>query len=605
MPAEARTERDQRDSYNHAISQSSNASTAQTYPFNVEWLPESSQVYHGPRKRMREILDQYSPHDREISTQSQVLDYLIKDFSNLAGQIRKIKFYIIDDSGKILRFFIIWCDHDVDAREGFFEAASRVVSKTGWYPLVTGNRAFHHNRELTDFMEIGLRKAMNKANIEKLPGLGSFKAISNFYYGEGVSILLQSSVYDIVLDAGMTENELSLSKLRSDSRKWLFMSHSHLDHTGGAGVFINDRKFVISASPLTLELLLSAISNTRNIPDSLPKNFFYRFAPMWYRTRYVFSDGSSIETVPTYHFPGSMGFVFTFSDGKTVFYSGDLNVSASYVARMVNRLEPYPGTSGAYVFDAGRRHIDYGILDGTFVGRKIGSTGFEVESLLETIESSLTRGRNHLILTPPRDYGFFTFIHLYDDLISASSRRVEARVFLDPVILEQAELLEWRLKRKRKGELDDAFVSFLNSRVTLAESVRVYDITKNLERNLQKLDERHIRVVAILDDKRYSDRNYVSSKALACLKSPGLDISRVGKAATQPMTGYLSETSLTDFDSGIWLLHSREELLRDYILSGKQEYAHVFLFHNFKGRIERFIKTVRAAGYTRNISALT
>jgi len=560
-----------------------------TYPFHIEWLPHGDQVYHGPRRRMRRMLSKHSKSTNEVYTQAQVVDYLLATYPNLSRSIDKVKFYLVHDRDLLLRFFIMWCGHSVDVRETFFEDSKQIVALTGWYPMVTGHRVFHHRRKLVDFVDAGLRKAMNKANIEALPGLGTLVEITNLSQGEGTSILLRSSTYDLVLDTGMSENDLKLDLLNPKTRKWLFVSHSHKDHTGGMAPFVTDRKFVVASSPITLELFLQAVSDEIRIQEYLPKHFFYRFAPMWYRSHYQFSDGSAIETAPTYHFPGSMGFIFTFADGKTLFYSGDFNVSASYlVTKLGEGAEPF-------ALDLGRPYLDYAILDGAFIGRRIGSALNETGGILERARASLYGGRNLLFLTPPSDYGLFLFLHLYDELISGP-HKARTRIFLDPRVIRQLEILEWRMKRKRRGSLDDALVKFLASRVTLAESVRVFDVTANLEENLRQMNSRNLQAVMILDDAQW--QRYLSRQVLSYLDPPGLDISRVGRAATRPADTLPPKGAETvDFDGGIWLLHSQEQLLQDYLLSGNTKYGHVFLFHNFKGRLKRFVKRVKATGY--------
>jgi hypothetical protein len=321
---------------------------------------------------------------------------------------------------------------------------------------------------------------------------------------------------------------------------------------------------------------------------------------MWNGTKYKFADGSSVEAIPTYHFPGSVGYLFTFSNGKTLFYSGDLNVSASYLAEKLGFAEGAPT-----IFNLGRSFVDYGIIEGAFVGRKIGSSSNCTKDISHAIENSIANGRNHLLLTPSSDYGFFMFLHLYDILISRPTRKVDVRLFLDPQIIRQLEIIEWRLKRKQRGSLDNSLLQFLKKRNTLAESVRVFDFASSAEANLKQINDRNIRTVFILDDQKYTDHDYLSPSILALMEKSGLDVSRVGKAATLPTTSDLIDKNrITDFDGNIWLLHSSEKMLMDYLLKGKQSYGQVYLFHNFKGRFEKFAKQLKYYGYSGNISFL-
>ncbi len=433
------------------------------FGFHIEGLPNEPQKYHGPRARMRELFGRVDRRAPPFAPED-VVDYLVVTYPELSRAIRKLKFYQVPEPSVTLRFFILWCDFVAAARETFFELGEVIIRETGWYPLVTGNRVVHHTRPLVDYLDAGLRKAMNKSDIESLPGLGTFDSITRLANGEGTSILVRSSAYDLVLDTGMEVGDVPFQTLDPRRRKWLFLSHSHRDHTGGMDPFVADKKFVISATPMTLNLWLRAISGRVNVPRYIPKEFFYRFAPMWYRSKYTFMDGSSIEVFPTYHFPGSAGYRFTFADQKTMFYSGDMNVAATYVTRPITDNQLVLGLG------LGIPATDYAILDGAFVGRKIGSAPGGGNEILNAVQQSLRTGRNHVLLTPPDDYGLFLFLHLYDALI-ASSRTINTRVFIDPAILSQLQIIEWRLKRKRKGELDDALIKFLTQRSTLAESV--------------------------------------------------------------------------------------------------------------------------------------
>jgi glyoxylase-like metal-dependent hydrolase (beta-lactamase superfamily II) len=569
------------------------------YPVQIEWVEQKNQIYHGPRKRMRELLNKYRKN--KFFSQSQVVEYLLENYPQCVSSMMKLKFYLYNDrDGKPLRFFILWCDYNAEIREVLFEESERIVSKTGWYPMITGSRVFHHRRPIVDFMEFNMKKTMNKNNIEKLPGLGNLEKIINFSNGNGTSVLIQTSAYDLILDAGMTDKELKLDCLRRDKRKWLFLSHCHKDHTGGINPFINNKLFVISTTPLTLELLFTTIFFGQGIVAEgyLPKNFFYRFAPMWYRANYQFSDGSSITTLPTYHYPGSIGFLFTFSNGKKLFYSGDINLSASYLS--INKLNNLSNT-----FSIDETYVDYALFDGAYIGRKIGSDAEEAKNILKVVEDSILAGKNFLFLTPPADYGVFLYFHLYNHFIS-SSRKLETRIFLDPIIMNQIKLIEWRLKRQRKGELDDALIKYFEQRQTLIESVRVFDSSINLEKNIKYLNEKNIPVIIILDDSKYNDKDYISDQSIFYLKNFGLNIARIGKSATRPIDiNNLDTESILNFDEGIWLLHTQEQLLKDYFLSNKGSFGHILLFHNFQKRIEKFIKELNLDGYEGKVSFLS
>jgi hypothetical protein len=571
-------------------------------PFHIEWLPEEEQHYHGPRKHMKEMLIRHSVTEEKRFNQAQVIKHIISKYPQYLDAIEKIKFYrIIDEASKApLHFFIIWCNYSMEVREELYAKRDLITGTTGWYPVITRHRVFHHNRTLLDLIDNGLKKSMNKSAIERLPGLGNLLEITNFSEGSGTSILLKTTSYDLILDAGMTGDELKFGQLRPQTRKWLFISHSHKDHTGGMDPFLKGKQYMIAINPISFELFLNAIEDLHDLDTYLPKDLFYRLAPMWYRSVYKFNDGSSIQTIPTYHFPGSIGYLFTFSNGETLFYSGDLNISASYLGETIG-----VGNGNVSLFDLGRKSIDYGLIEAAFVGRKIGSNNSNVKDLAQAIESSAIAKCNHLLITPPSDYGFFLFLHLYNTLISKSTRKIDVRLFLDSKIIKQLEILEWRIKRKQTGSLDDGLLEFLKKRTTIAESVRVFDFSYDTENNLQQLSNRNIAGIFILDDQKLKDPTYISSSVLALMNQPGLDISCVGKAATKTIPSNLfGDAPIVDFDGHVWLLHSTEELLKNYFLKGPQQYKQVYLFHNFKDRLKRFVKQLNQSGYSGTITPL-
>jgi hypothetical protein len=571
-------------------------------PFHIEWLPEEEQHYHGPKKHMKEMLFKHSVTEEKQFNQAEVINHVISTYPNYLDSIEKIKFYrIIDEASKApLHFFLIWCNYSMEVREELYASRDKITATTGWYPVITGHRVFHHKRSSLDLIDKGLKKSMNKSAIVRLPGLGNLLEITNFSEGKGTSILLKTTNYDLILDAGMTEEELKFDQLSPQTRKWLFISHSHKDHTGGMDPFIKGKQYAIAINPVSLELFLNAIEDIHDLETYLPKDFFYRLAPMWYRSDYKFVDGSSIQTIPTYHFPGSIGYLFTFSNGETLFYSGDLNVTASYLGERFGH-----SNINHTSFDLGRKNVDYGLIEAAFVGRKIGTYNGNVIDLVQTIENSAIEGHNHLLFTPPNDYGFFLFLHLYDTLISKSTRKVDVRLFLDPRIIKQLAIIEWRMKRKQTGSLDDGLLDFLKHRTTLAESVRVFDFSYKIQSNLKQLSDRKIPGIFILDDQRADDPIYLSPSVFNLMQQSGLDVSRIGKAATKPMTSDLiGNCPITDFDGHFWLLHSTEKALSDYFLNGPQQYKQLYLFHNFKGRLEKFAKHLNQSGYRGKINSL-
>jgi hypothetical protein len=345
-------------------------------------------------------------------------------------------------------------------------------------------------------------------------------------------------------------------------------------------------------------VLLATLSRSADLNRTLPKDFFYRIAPMWYGSTYGFVDGTSIQPIPTYHFPGSMGFLFRFTDGKTLLYSGDLNVRGAYLAHRLGANSGHP-----VGFDAGPKNIDVGIIEAAFIGRKIGLSNDASDSITLSVSRAIENGRHALLLTPPGDYGLYLFLHLYDRVVAKATRTINAKLFLDPLILQQLALIEWRMKRKQVGSLDDACRAWLADRATLGESVRVFDFAADPAGNVSELVTRRMRGVFILSDRLAKDPSYFPDSVRHQLEIDGLDVLLIGKAATIPRDDD-SEDARETFGAGPWLLHSSETELANYLLAGPQRFCEVYLFHNFGRRLERFSKALTDRGFAGTIKVL-
>lgn len=570
-------------------------------PFKIEWLPHNTQQFHGARKDMKAMLQKYDTKDAIRFSQEEVIKYITNNFPQYIPHIERIKFYRTKEkeTDTSLHLFILWSSFNVRAREELYSLRETITLATGWYPYLTGQHIDHHRRPNLNLVDEGLKKSMNKSAIEKLNGLGSLLEITNFYIGTGTSILLKTTSYDIVLDSGFKEDKLKTALLRPNKKKWLFISHSHGDHTGGLRKLMSNREFLIAINPISLELYLNAISGNEDRVPNLPGDLFYRVTPMWYRSLYRFKDGSSIETIPTCHFPGSMGYLFTFANRETLFFSGDINLEPSYVPGNANRKD-----KSTESFALGKKLIDYGILEACFVGRSIGEKN-TLQSLIEEIRNSISNHRNHLLLTPPNDYGFFLYLHIYNEIISRENSRSEVRMFIDSKLLSQLEIIEWRMKRKNTGSLDDRLITFLRGRKTLAESSRVYDFRLNTKDNINQLYDRGIPIIFILDDEKADMPAYISAAAFKAMEKPGLDVSRIGKSATQKRDIKLLENRVvTDYSSPEWLLHSLESTLSDFLLNSPQKFSNVILFHNYPNRLRKFIEELKLNGYKGHIEPL-
>jgi hypothetical protein len=70
---------------------------AQQYHFDIEWLTQDVQHYHGPRKRMKELLRKHPISEHKAYDQRQVIEYITTTYHQYVNAIDKIKFYKIID----------------------------------------------------------------------------------------------------------------------------------------------------------------------------------------------------------------------------------------------------------------------------------------------------------------------------------------------------------------------------------------------------------------------------------------------------------------------------------------------------------------------------
>ena len=99
----------------------------------------------------------------------------------------------------------------------------------------------------------------------------------------------------------------------------------------------------------------------------------------------------------------------------------------------------------------GRRTLTLGSSRLHLSSRKIGLGDDDAGSIISSVSRIIENGRHALLLTPPGDYGLYLFLHLYDRVIAKATRTIDAKLFLDPLILKQLAVIEWRMKRKQVG----------------------------------------------------------------------------------------------------------------------------------------------------------
>ena len=118
------------------------------------------------------------------------------------------------------------------------------------------------------------------------------------------------------------------------SQLHIFLSHAHLDHTVGI-TFLLDLIYsakcevTLHAEQRVLDVVMQQFSKTSLFPVALP----IKLAPI---SNNFQVEGVQIETFPLQHPGGSLGYVFSFSNGKRLAYVTDTAGGGDYFSRIEN-----------------------------------------------------------------------------------------------------------------------------------------------------------------------------------------------------------------------------------------------------------------------------
>ena len=135
-----------------------------------------------------------------------------------------------------------------------------------------------------------------------------------------------------LLDAGTGFFRLIGRELPSQLH--VFLSHAHLDHTVGITFLLDiiysaKCEVTLHAEQRVLDVVMQQFSETSLFPVALP----IKLAPI---SNNFQVDNVQIETFAMQHPGGSIGFIFTFPNGKRVAYVTDTSGGGDYFSRIAN-----------------------------------------------------------------------------------------------------------------------------------------------------------------------------------------------------------------------------------------------------------------------------
>ena len=247
-------------------------------------------------------------------------DFLSKNYPNISQYVEFITFYSFNFQEKNQSFqydiAYMYTKPDYTFRKDFFNERDNITKCTGWYPYMTGSRAYFNN--LTP------EKAYRKWGITKrrIPHLNIDAPVSMFNVAKdyaGTAILLNCSNGAILFDTAFGIEPSIIPQI-----SYIFISHFHQDHTGGIFEILRQREIPVFLSSLTLEYLLMLHGINDSDKTLLLKNSIVTDG--LHKLHYV---SQTLEFFNSYHCPGSEGCIYKNTD-QVIVYPGDMCLSNGF-----------------------------------------------------------------------------------------------------------------------------------------------------------------------------------------------------------------------------------------------------------------------------------
>lgn len=547
------------------------------------------------------------PNTRPLS-RGELIEVLEKEYSTYLPHISKLICYdlgnlklTIPNPPPVLK---IECMPDIPTRHDLWEMTEEFYGRTGWYPYVTGINEVSKGLIISQKIERALEHHADD-NVRKVGGLGSYDGsrIASLLdpripvpEGDiiGNSAVVQTEAADIILDAGIPRDRMNMDNLSKDSIRLVLITHPHEDHARAFREFLADRDTYILAGYVTLEFLLRKYCGKDVFRDLLTNSFFERFIPLRFDKPLVFRDGSSVTAVQTEHYPGAVGFILKFCDGKELYYSGDVNFESKYVKE-------------ATISKLRDRMFECSIIDGSQLSRRTRDKEFKEDpgDVLAGLQESLEAGENNIIVTNSADRGAQLALSLYPKVIRKTGVQRFCPLFLDEDIISQIGTVEYWLQRGEKKaveHLDQDIVGGFR-KAFLTRSIKVYPYDEHILRRAEEMNAIGWNGTFVLDEARLArEPAYLPEGTGVLLKQKKVRVTVLTKKALDPsarrrLAEMFGEENITEVEGHRWHLHTPAEALRRIVCENADTFGQVYVFHTTNGMIRDFDSDVRALGY--------
>ena len=500
----------------------------------------TSKPWFGPKSRARTFLKSRSatllePHAALIE--------FTKHLGHLSSHLDFVRFinYVDRESQFHYTIAICWTTNNSQIRDFLYESAQQIVETTGWYLLPQGSRLNSLSKARA------IPKGLNWSKLPQLSGaLSSFEAAVS--PEDGCSIRIYTDEREsFLLDSGLPGKIVS-----APSDKFVLITHSHADHTGG---FTTRLKGTLPAimSGGTARLLLSGHwVSEKDIQENIVLSNATNYVPL----------GKKIEAkhflVP--HLPGAIGWIVR-DDKSALIFTGDISIRTdrhSFIDPLKSLIhEQHPRKSVL-------------MLDGTMAGRSGGaSLANPGVDLLKSAQKEI------VVWADSGEHLLYAYLDIFSR-IQQSEIRHSSTFIVSKSARPLFEIVHDAFIRRSIKELDPFLAAQYASGMSAWGESRWLFWAEEHPINLP--DMRRIWFLTTRDIK-----NSVGPEKC--------DFVHLGRednnfSVVTPSGWH----RLENVDTTPWTLHSNEGSIIDAVAALKSEKNQIVLFHNFSNRLRKFIE---------------